>query len=116
MVMSGVTELGDMRGFLALGLMVLATVSARSELSPACKADLADVGVRFDETLKRLDKAARGDQGEKCAAYRRHVDVMVHGREVFLRCLTGFDQRENVLQLDVSIGDFRTIVANQNCS
>lgn len=104
-----------MCGFPALGLVVLATVPVGSEPTPACKADLAKVAASFDETLARLDKAAKGDQAEKCAAYRHHIDVMIHGRDVFLRCLTGFDQREDVLQLKLSIDDFRTIVANQHC-
>lgn len=99
----------------AIGLMVLATVATRGETPAACKADLAEIALSFDETLARLDKAAKGDKAEKCAAYRHHIDVMIRGREVFLRCLTGFEQQENVLQLDVSIGDFRTIVANQHC-
>jgi hypothetical protein len=42
---------------------------------------------------------------------------MLKGREVFLRCLPeGHDQTENVLQLEVSIVDFETIMANGKCA
>jgi len=86
------------------------------EFAPGCNADLAAVDASFGETLDRLDGVANGSDAEKCAAYRHHVDVMLKGREVFLRCIPeGRDQTENVVQLEVSIADFETIIANKQC-
>jgi hypothetical protein len=87
------------------------------EFAPGCNADLAAVDESFGETLVRLDGVANGSDAEKCAAYRHHVEVMLKGRDVFLRCLPeGRDQTENVLQLELSIADFETIMANRTCA
>jgi hypothetical protein len=86
-------------------------------LALGCNADLAAVDASFEETIARLDGVANGGDAEKCAAYRHHVDVMLKGREVFLRCLPeGHDQTENVLQLEVSIVDFESIIADKQCA
>jgi hypothetical protein len=88
------------------------------EFAPGCGADLQAVDDSFRETLERLDGvAANGTDPEKCAAYRHHVDVMAKGIEVFLRCMPdGHDQRENIGQLQVSIGDFEVVIANKKCA
>ena len=103
--------------FLAsMGILVPLAGHAQ-EFAPGCNADLAAVDESFGETLVRLDGVANGSDAEKCAAYRQHVDVMLKGRDVFLRCLPeGRDQTENVLQLELSIADFETIMANRKCA
>jgi hypothetical protein len=111
-------------GHLTVGLFLLASIGLGAaptadaqEFAPGCNADLAAVDASFGETLDRLDSVANGSDAEKCAAYRHHVDVMLEGRNVFLRCLPeGRDQTENVLQLEVSIADFETIIANKQCA
>jgi hypothetical protein len=110
-------------GTLTSAFILLASVGFASppavaqEFAPGCNADLAAVDASFGETLDRLDSVANGSDAEKCAAYRYHVDVMLKGRDVFLRCIPeGRDQTENVLQLEVSIGDFETIIANKQCA
>lgn len=87
------------------------------ELAPGCGADLGAVDESFSETLDRLDSVVNLGDAEKCSAYRHHVEVMLKGREVFLRCLPeGHDRLENVLQLEVSIADFETIMTNRKCA
>jgi hypothetical protein len=111
-------------GALTLGLILLPSMGIvvplaghAQEFAPGCNADLAAVDASFGETLDRLDGVANGSDAEKCAAYRHHVDVMLKGREVFLRCIPeGRDQTENVVQLEVSIADFETIIANKQCA
>ena len=111
-------------GVLTLGLVLLGSIGLglspsadAQEFAPGCNADLAAVDASFGETLDRLDSVANGSDAEKCAAYRHHVDVMLKGRDVFLRCLPeGRDQTENVLQLELSIADFETIIANKQCA
>jgi hypothetical protein len=88
-----------------------------AEFAPRCDADLAAVDDSFRETIERLDRAAKGANAEKCAAWRHHVEVMTKGVEVFLRCTPeGHDQRENVGQLGASIEDFNTIIADKKCA
>jgi len=84
--------------------------------SATCDADLAAVGASFDETQARLDAAASADQAEKCAAIRRHVEVMANGINVFQRCLPGgHDKGENIAQLVGSIADFLDFSESLNC-
>ncbi len=88
-----------------------------AEVSAAtCDADLAAVGASFDETQARLEKAASADQAEKCAAIRRHVEVMANGVNVFQRCLADdHDKGENIAQLVGSIADFLDISDSLGC-
>jgi hypothetical protein len=116
--MSYLSSLGALpSAFILLASIGLgARLADAQEFAPGCNADLAAVDASFGETLDRLDSVANGSDVEKCAAYRHHVDVMLKGREVFLRCIPeGRDQTENVVQLEVSIADFETIIANKQC-
>ncbi len=94
------------RAALAAGFLVLGLASAAAD----CRADLAATDKSFEETLKRLESVAKGTQAEKCAAYRSHVEVMTKGRDVFMRCMTGYSQRENVGQMNDSLEDFDTLI------
>jgi hypothetical protein len=96
---------------LAAGVLTLGATPAIAD----CKADLATVDKSFEETIKRLETAAKGTQTQKCAAYRSHVAVMTKGRDVFMRCTTGHTQRENVGQMSDSIGDFVELIKTK-CS
>jgi hypothetical protein len=110
-------------GALTLGLILHVSTglgaslpAGAQEFATGCNADLAAVDESFGETLQRLEGVANGSDAEKCAAYRHHVDVMLKGREVFLRCIPeGRDQTENVVQLEVSIADFEMVIANKQC-
>jgi hypothetical protein len=103
--------------FILLASISISPSAHAQEFAPGCNADLAAVDESFGETLQRLEGVANDSDAEKCAAYRHHVDVMLKGRDVFLRCMPeGRDQMENVLQLEVSIADFETIIANKQCA
>ncbi len=94
--------------------LALASAST-ARTSPACGADLAAVDASFEETLARLEAAWKGEQEEKCAAIRHHIEVMTNAGDVFMRCLTGMAQRENVGQMSDSIEDFTYVLADQGC-
>lgn len=97
--------------FITVLVIVALAGAAAAEMSPACTEDLLAVDRSFDETLARLEATAGAETPVKCAAWRHHVDVMTAGREVFRRCLAGYERSENVGQLDVSIADFLDIIA-----
>lgn len=94
-------------------LLIAPAAIALSVTAPAqadCKADLAAVDKSFTETQSRLDSVEKGTQTQKCAAYRSHVTIMTNGYNVFMRCMSGHEQRENSLQMAVSIDDFNEII------
>lgn len=99
-------------------VLIAVITGALSVTTPAladCKADLAAVDTSFTETLKRLESVAKGTQAQKCAAYRSHVKIMINGYNVFMRCMSGHEQRENAGQMSDSIGDFNELI-KRRCS
>ena len=100
------------------GALTLSGLPAIAQgIAPGCDKDLAAVDASFEETQARLQKAARADQTEKCAAIRHHVEVMANGINVFQRCQPeGHDKGENIGQLGASIGDFLDISDRQGCA
>lgn len=96
-------------------LIALAALSMTAPARADCKSDLAAVDKSFTETQNRLDSVEKGTQAEKCAAYRSHVAIMTNGYNVFMRCMSGHEQRENSLQMAVSIDDFNEII-KRRCS
>lgn len=91
-------------------LLIAGSLSMTSPAHADCKADLAAVDKSFTETLKRLESAEKGTQAQKCAAYRSHVTIMINGYNVFMRCMSGYEQRENAGQMSDSIGDFNELI------
>jgi hypothetical protein len=91
---------------LVAGLLLLGLAPAAAD----CRADLAATDKSFEVTLKRLESVAKGTQAQKCAAYRSHVQIMIKGRDVFMRCQTGHTQRENVGQMNDSLEDFHELI------
>ncbi len=101
--------------WLALGVVLL-PAAAHAQVTQACRVELNAVDDSFGETLKRLDRVAKGTAAEKCAAVDHHITVMITGRDVYLRCLpAGHDRGENVAQLNASIVDFLDIRKNLRC-
>jgi hypothetical protein len=94
-------------------ILAAAAGPAAAQMSAACRADLAALEPTFEETLARLDSVANADQAAQCAAWHHHVTVMENARDVFMRCLTGFEQRENVGQMVVSIADFVDLIGRK---
>ncbi|HEY8566575.1 MAG TPA: hypothetical protein VIL65_13810 [Beijerinckiaceae bacterium] len=95
--------------------LLLVPGAALAQTTAACQHDLAAVDVSFKRTMERLTAAESADQSGKCVAWRQHVETMQAGVTVFNRCLTGHAQRENVLQLLVSIDDFEGLL-KRKCS
>src|SRR5262245_51094336 len=96
---------------LALLSVILLSGAAHAEepfVAPAsCPKDFEAMEASFVETQERLEKDFKGDKATKCAAIAHHIDVMKTAIDTFNRCLPeGFEQRENVGQLAVSIEDF----------
>ncbi len=95
----------------------IATISAAGAGyvdTPQCRRSLAVTEASFSTTLRDLDRSKKGSIAQRCAAYRRHVEVMRKASGVFRQCSTGREQQENVGQMDASIADFRHIIA-QRC-
>ncbi len=106
-----------MRVVLLLLPLVLAPAVARAqaEFPASCPSELAEVDASFVETQEHLEKGFKGDKAAKCEAVAHHIDVMKHGIDVFMRCMSGHDQGENVGQLGDSIEDFEYIAQNLGC-
>ncbi|HEY8566922.1 MAG TPA: hypothetical protein VIL65_15600 [Beijerinckiaceae bacterium] len=99
----------------AAAIAVAVPGAALAQTTAACPRDLAAVDASFSQTMQRLDAVQTADQDGKCAAWRQHVAAMQAGVTVFRRCLSGHAQRENVLQLLVSIEDFEELL-KRKCS
>ena len=95
---------------LRLSVLAASALFAPGIAFAGCPEDLAANDVRFTQTLERLEAVKNGTKAQKCAAYRSHVKIMEQGREVFQRCNTGTTQRENVGQMNDSIGDFQALI------
>ncbi len=95
----------------ATALLALSAASVAAQPgSSACRVDLEANDKRFEQTMAKLESVKNGTQAQKCEAYRSHVKIMEQGREVFARCNTGTTQRENVGQMNDSIGDFQELI------
>jgi hypothetical protein len=83
--------------------------------TPECQRDLAVAdqligGIRQRET--RLNAAiGRNDTTAACGFLRENARDMAGARERMYRCMTGFEQRENIGQIDASLGDIRAVLA-----
>jgi hypothetical protein len=100
------------RAVLAMVLFVLSTPVGVAETvdTQSCKQDLAATWAKMQEMVGRLKGVARAAQDEKCATYRRHVDVVVRAREVFDRCKTGRDRTSDVAHMDGALDDITSVI------
>ena len=100
---------GSLAG-LVLGL-VLAPAAAQAQAgTAACKRDLFVLDSTLRNALRDLEAAAQASDDAKCAAYRKHVDVMRQASKTFARCTTGRERQENVAQMDGSVADFEVLI------
>ena len=83
---------------IALALMASAVPAAARPAT--CAHELAVTETSLLKAALRLQAAAHLSQGEKCATYRTHADVVTKAREVFERCSTGRDRKQDVEQMD----------------
>ena len=100
------------RTVIALALTLIAARDSAAETvdTPACKQDIAATWEKMQEMLGRLKGVARAGQDEKCATYRRHVDVVTRAREVFERCKTGRDRVSDVAHMDGALDDVTSVI------
>lgn len=80
--------------------------------SPACRRDLATADQLVHAVRLREHSVQPGDFVGLCRLLRRNLQDMSRAREPMNRCLTGHDHGENVAQMDASIDDIRTVLAN----
>jgi hypothetical protein len=81
--------------------------------TPQCRRDLAATETSLSATLRDLDRNKAGSVAQRCASYRRHVEVMRKASAVYRQCSTGRERAENVGQMDGSIADFQDIIARR---
>jgi hypothetical protein len=100
------------RVVIALALIAISAPRSVAETvnTPECKQDLAATWEKMQEMVGRLKGAARADQHEKCATYRRHADVVVRAREVVDRCKTGRDRTSDVAHMDGALDDITSVI------
>ncbi|MBS7705605.1 hypothetical protein [Chelatococcus asaccharovorans] len=76
----------------------------------ACKRDLFVLDSTLRNALRDLEAAGQATDEAKCAAYRKHIDVMRQASKTFARCTTGRERQENVAQMDGSVADFEVLI------
>ncbi|MFN3891098.1 MAG: hypothetical protein ACK4MV_11925 [Beijerinckiaceae bacterium] len=79
--------------------------------TPQCRRDLATAERSLGATLRDLDRNKQASTAQRCAAWRRHVEVMRRASVVYRQCSTGRERAENVGQMDGSVADFQEIIA-----
>lgn len=101
----------------SLAIAVLAIVHAPGAAhagyvdTPQCRRDLASIDGSLSGSLRDLQRNKARAIPQRCAAFRRHVEVMRRASAVFRQCSTGRERAENVGQMEGSIADFREIIA-----
>jgi hypothetical protein len=83
--------------------------------TPECRRDLATANQLIAAVQQRqsaLDSSVRnGDTAKACGYLRSNQRDMSTAREQMNRCMTGFEKRENLGQMDASLGDIRDVLA-----
>lgn len=83
--------------------------------TPDCRRDLATADQLIAAIRQResgIDNSVRkGDFAGACRYVRANYRDMSAAREQMNRCMTGFEKRENVGQLDASLDDIRHVLA-----
>jgi hypothetical protein len=100
---------------LASSAAILAASPVRAEMTntPACQHDMAAAN-RLIEAIQARDKDfVAGDLATNCRLLRQNLADMVKAREPMNRCLTGHEHGETVGQMDDSIADIRSAIANK---
>ena len=94
-------------------LLTAGTAWADTVRTPDCQSDLAAANALISGIAAREKQFVKGDLAKNCALLRQNLVDVVKAREPMDRCLTGHDHDENVGQLDDSIGDIRTVLADK---
>jgi hypothetical protein len=96
--------------FVLARTMAAAPAHAATVDTPACKHDLASTWTDMEATLAKLKGVTRAGAAEKCAVYRRHVDVVTKAREVLSRCRTGHDRDGDLAHMDGALDDVKATI------
>jgi hypothetical protein len=101
------------RHALALSLALLNIAPA---LAADCDADLAEADALVHAVRLRnpeLDRRhAANDVAGTCSILKDNYRDMTKARDIMDRCMTGFERRENVGQMDVSLDDIHTVIGS----
>ena len=95
---------------LVLGLGFAPHAAQAQAATAECKRDLFVLDSTLRNALRDLEAAGQAADDAKCAAYRKHVDVMRKASKTFARCTTGRERQENVAQMDSSVADFEALI------
>lgn len=80
-----------------------------------CQRDLATAEQRIGTVRQRertLNASVqRGDVAGACRLLRENQADITAARDIMAQCLTGFERRENLGQLDASLADIRDVLA-----
>jgi hypothetical protein len=81
--------------------------------TPDCQRDLAAANALIQGIAAREKRFVAGDLAKNCRLLRQNLADLLKAREPMARCLTGHDLSENIGQMDDSIGDVRTVLADK---
>jgi hypothetical protein len=94
----------------------LLPVTAMAQVSEACIVEINRFDASMEISQGRLRQAVPLLPPERCSAVADHIEVMVKGRDLYLRCLpANRDRDESLTRLNASIADFRQIFSNLMC-
>ncbi len=83
--------------------------------TPECQRDLTAANQLLTDVQQRETRlnaaVGRKDTAGVCGFLRENARDMTGARERMNRCVTGFEQRENIGQIDASLGDIRDVLA-----
>ena len=80
-----------------------------------CQSRITAAGRGFSVTLASLSSAAQANAAERCDAYRAHVVALSSAREIYATCLSGFARDDQLAQIDLAAGNWRTAIA-ESCA
>ena len=98
---------------LLASVVIAMPVAAGIVESPECRRDLAIADQLIHAVRLRENSVQPGDFAGLCRVLRQNLRDMSRAREPMNRCMTGHEHGENVGQMDVSIGDIRTVIAKR---
>jgi hypothetical protein len=81
--------------------------------TPECRRDLATANGLIEAIAAREKQFIPHDLVKNCALLKQNLIEMLKAREPMDRCITGHDHGENLGQMDASIDDIRTVLADK---
>jgi hypothetical protein len=102
----------------ALAAILAALIAAGPALAemldtPECRHDLVAANALISGIAAREKQFVPGNLPKNCGLLRQNLTDLIKAREPMDRCMTGHDHAENIGQIDDSIGDIRTVLADK---